>query len=125
MRKILLCAVAGLLFSCSKTIDLNVQPAKDAESRLNTPDASNALASPYILSSFTVAQGNAVKWGRCRVATSLIQWTATGETNISQYEVQKSFTNNFAIIYFVTAHLFHLHPIHTFHFYVHTHFHKN
>ena len=95
MRKIVLFIMAISFFSCNKTIDLSL-PTTATESRLNTPVASAVLASAFNLSSFTVAKGNVVKWGKCRVATSLIQWTATGETYISQYEVQKSFTNDFS-----------------------------
>ena len=86
--------MAVLMFSCSKTTELKGSQTA-SEGRLYSP-VTSAAVSNFDLSSFTVIKGSVMKWGKCRVATSLIQWTATGETNISQYEVQRSSSSNFS-----------------------------
>ena len=94
MKNILVLTIAVLFFSCSKSIDLKESPPV-SEGRLNSPVASAAVSS-FNLPSFTVVKGNAVKWGKCRETTSLLQWSATGESNIIQYEVEKSSSSNFS-----------------------------
>lgn len=96
----LLALLAIISFAaCSKQDDF---PAK--ESNLNSiqlnkmnSNTENSV-SPYQLVSFTAQYGGTEKWGRCRVATALINWTATGETNITRYDLQRSFTASFSVI---------------------------
>ncbi len=96
----LLALLAIISFAaCSKQNDIPAEASNlntIQQNKMNS-NTQNSL-SPYQLVSFTAQDGGWKRWGRCRVATALINWTATGETNIIRYDLQRSFSANFSVI---------------------------
>ena len=90
-------ALLAIIFfaACSKQNDIpaeasNLNTIQQNKMNSNTENPS----SPYQLVSFTAQYGGTVKYGNCRVATVVFNWTATGETNITHYDLQTSDSNN-------------------------------
>ena len=103
MKKIVLFSVvfAFMGVSCKKSYETKIELA---EYNNSTSVNNVASSSSFNLVSFTVKKGQIIKnYPYCDLYTVNISWTATGETNISKYDLEKSSLSNFSPIWILSS----------------------
>jgi hypothetical protein len=102
MKRMFFLSLCSLLFACSKSsyhheLETPVDVAMNMKG--GKPGSEPPTPTGYNLSSFSVSKKPNEKWGSCQLAVLDISWTATGETYILGYELEKSSVSNFSTVW--------------------------